>query len=80
MARGGSAIWDLAAVALMVTEQGGSVRAYNGLELHLNRSEHVFFNDVGFVFTSSDIEVEALLRQHQMLSSAGETSEEADPP
>ncbi|MAY80045.1 MAG: hypothetical protein CL930_04585 [Deltaproteobacteria bacterium] len=60
-AKSGCAIWDLAAVALMVEEQAGGVRTYHGEPLNLNRSESVFFNDVGFAFTSADVEVQAFL-------------------
>jgi len=59
--RGGCAIWDLAAVALMVEESAGSVCFYGGSPLHLNRSENIFFHDVGFIFTSADVEIEPLL-------------------
>ena len=59
-AQSGCAIWDLAAVALMVGEHSGAVRTYSGEPLHLNRHESVFFNDVGFVFASPDVDQEAL--------------------
>jgi fructose-1,6-bisphosphatase/inositol monophosphatase family enzyme len=72
---GGCAIWDLAAVALMVTEGSGSHRAYDGSPLHLNRAESVFFNDVGFIFTSADVDVDALLARVHALDS----SEQAGP-
>jgi fructose-1,6-bisphosphatase/inositol monophosphatase family enzyme len=62
-AKSGCAIWDLAAVALMVEEQGGSVRTYGGKPLQLNRPESVFFNDVGFAFTSADVDIDMLLAQ-----------------
>ena len=62
-AQSGCAIWDLAAVALMVEEQAGSVRTYGGGPLHLNRPESIFFNDVGFVFTSADVDVDGVLAQ-----------------
>ena len=54
--RGGCAIWDLAAVALMCEELGGSVCATDGSPLSFNRPEHIFFNDVGFLFTSPDLD------------------------
>ncbi len=59
--RSGCAIWDLAAVALMIEECSGSVRTYDGSALNLNRPESVFFNDAGFVFASADVDVEALI-------------------
>ena len=49
---GGCAIWDLAAVSLMLEEQGGRARTYGRERLHLNRPASVFFNDVGLAFTS----------------------------
>ena len=52
-ALGGCAIWDLAAVALMLAEGGGIVRAYDGSPLSLNRPEGVFFNDVGLILAGS---------------------------
>jgi fructose-1,6-bisphosphatase/inositol monophosphatase family enzyme len=70
-AQSGCAIWDLAAVVLMVEECSGSVRTYGGGPLHLNRPESVFFNDVGFAFASADVDVDALLvRLHAIGSSA----------
>ena len=53
---GGCAIWDLAAVTLMLTECGGHVLSYSGAPLSLNRPESVYFNDVGFVMTSPDVD------------------------
>ncbi len=50
---GGCAIWDLAAVSLMLEEQGGSARTHGGERLPLNRLESVFFNDVGLDLRSS---------------------------
>ena len=52
---GGCAIWDLAAVSLMVEEIGGSVTTFSGKPLDLNRKETIYFNDVGLVFTSPDL-------------------------
>ena len=54
--RSGCAIWDLAAVALMIEEHGGTVSAFDGRPLHLNRPESVFFNDVGFAFACADVD------------------------
>lgn len=68
---GGCAIWDLAAVTLMLEECSGSVRAYGGGSLHLNRPEGVFFNDVGFALVSADVDVDALLDRVQRIGSAG---------
>jgi len=69
-AQSGCAIWDLAAVALMVKAHGGSVRTYDGDPLHLNRPENIFFNDVGFAFTSPDVDSEAFLARIAALESA----------
>jgi fructose-1,6-bisphosphatase/inositol monophosphatase family enzyme len=66
-AQSGCAIWDLAAVALMVEECSGSVRTYDGGPLHLNRSESVFFNDVGFAFASADVDIDAFLERVQAI-------------
>ena len=67
-ALGGCAIWDLAAVSLMVQEQGGSVQAHNGQRLPMNRAETVYFNDAGFLVSSADLEgtptTEALLERN----------------
>ncbi len=52
--RGGCAIWDLAAVSLMIQESGGSVQTYGGKPLPLNRPHTVYFNDVGFLMSSGD--------------------------
>ena len=51
---GGCAIWDLAAVSLMVEEHGGRVSTFNGQRLPLNRCETVFFNDLGLSIVSAD--------------------------
>ena len=59
--RGGCAIWDLAAVALMIAEAAGTGRTYDGGPLHLNRAENIFFHDTGFIFASADVEMEDLL-------------------
>ena len=60
-AQSGCAIWDLAAVSLIVSEHKGSVRTYGGGPLHLNRAHSVFFNDVGFAFASPDVDIEKFL-------------------
>ena len=57
---GGCAIWDLAAVSLMLEERSGSVQLYDGAPLHLNREDRLFFNDVGLVFTSPDLDFETI--------------------
>jgi fructose-1,6-bisphosphatase/inositol monophosphatase family enzyme len=57
---GGCAIWDLAAVSLMLEECLGKARLYDGTELPLNRSETLFFNDLGLAFTSADLSLETL--------------------
>ena len=67
---GGCAIWDLAGVALMITEAGGEGRTYGGGPLHLNRSENIFFHDTGFIFASVDVEIEDLLAQLRTMDSS----------
>jgi len=52
---GGCAIWDLAAVSLMLTELEGTAEFYDGSSLNLNRPESIFHNDVGLAFTSPDL-------------------------
>lgn len=47
---GGCAIWDLAAASIMVQNAGGSAQFFDGKPLHLNRSDRLYFNDVGFIF------------------------------
>ena len=67
---GGCAIWDLAAVSLMVTEHGGSIRDYNGAPLNLNRKKSLYYNDVGLVVVSSDLRhdtVLARIRQAELI-------------
>ena len=58
---GGCAIWDLAAVSLMLEEMGGTARTYGGERLHLNRAESVFFNDVGLALSSPGVDGRAVL-------------------
>ena len=58
---GGCAIWDLAAVSLMLEELGGSSQFYDGQALQLNRAESVFFNDVGLVFASAEVVISGLM-------------------
>lgn len=65
--KSGCAIWDLAAVVLMINEQGGSVRTYDGATLSLNRAESIFFNDTGFAMTCPDMDMEAFLRDLRRL-------------
>ena len=66
--RGGCAIWDLAAVALMCEELAGSVCAADGNPLSFNRPDHVFFNDVGFLFTSPALDPDQQLAELEHLS------------
>jgi fructose-1,6-bisphosphatase/inositol monophosphatase family enzyme len=68
---GGCAIWDLAAVSLMLAEHSGQTRLYDGSPLHLNRPDSVFFNDVGFAFACADIDVDALLVRIKAIASQG---------
>ncbi len=66
-AKSGCAIWDLAAVALLVEERGGSARTFHGERLSLNRPESVFFNDIGFVLSGEGVDIEALLGRLEAL-------------
>ena len=58
---GGCAIWDLAAVSLMLEEASGTVRTAHGEALNLNREQSVYFNDVGLVMGSADLDGDALM-------------------
>ncbi|MEC8191874.1 MAG: inositol monophosphatase family protein [Myxococcota bacterium] len=58
---GGCAIWDLAAVALMVEEHGGRVQTHEGQRLSMNRAETVYFNDAGFLMSSLDANARVVL-------------------
>jgi fructose-1,6-bisphosphatase/inositol monophosphatase family enzyme len=62
-ALGGCAIWDLAAVSLMLEERSGTARTYNGDPLHLNRPDGVFFNDVGLAMSSPDLDLGSVLER-----------------
>ncbi|MBT6177161.1 MAG: DUF1679 domain-containing protein [Deltaproteobacteria bacterium] len=64
---GGCAIWDLAAVSLMVEEQLGNALFFDGEPLNLNRTESVFFNDSGLAFSSQGVDIHALLNQVKSL-------------
>ncbi len=57
-ALGGCAIWDLAAASLMLEEYGGTAQFYDGSPLLLNREDTHFFNDVGLLFLSPDLNPE----------------------
>lgn len=50
--RGGGAIWDFAAVKLILEEAGGSMTDFSGNELHFNRKKTKYFNDVGILAAS----------------------------
>ena len=64
---GGGAIWDFAAVTLMLTEAHGSALCYDGSALSMNRPECVLFNDVGLACTSSDLEYSEVSAKLEML-------------
>ena len=55
---GGCAIWDLAAISLLIQNAGGTVHTFDGSPLLLNREHSLYFNDVGFVFTGAAISFE----------------------
>ena len=52
---GGCAIWDIAAVSLMLQECGGIAEFFDGSRLNLNREESIYFNDVGLMLISPDL-------------------------
>ena len=60
---GGCAIWDIAAVSLMLTELGGECGFFDGQSLHLNREAHVFFHDVGLALLSPELDRDTLMAQ-----------------
>ena len=64
---GGCAVWDLAAVSLMLMEMGGTATFYDGSPLHLNREKSIFHNDVGLVFVSPDLDAATLVRKMKSL-------------
>ena len=64
---GGCAIWDLAAVALMLKECGGHACFFDGSQLNLNRPETVFFNDVGLLFVGARVDLRRQLSRMQEL-------------
>ncbi|MEG3639610.1 inositol monophosphatase family protein [Magnetococcus sp. PR-3] len=49
---GGCAIWDLAAIALIVQEAGGIITGFAGQELTYNRAETLYFNQEGLMICS----------------------------
>ena len=68
---GGCAIWDLAAVSLMLEEVSGAVRTVQGETLCLNREQSVFFNDVGLFMASADLDADTLLTRLPVIVPAG---------
>ncbi|MEE2644919.1 MAG: inositol monophosphatase family protein [Myxococcota bacterium] len=74
-ALGGCAIWDLAAVSLMLSEVGGQSGFYDGRPLTLNRQESIFFNDVGLCFASADVDGSELLQALESLDQELKTLE-----
>ena len=52
--RGGGAVWDFAAVALMLGELSGSVQTFYGEPLMLNREAGPYFNDVGVFIANAE--------------------------
>ena len=62
---GGCAIWDLAAVALILEECHANIQFYDGQDIHLNREKSIFFNDVGLALCSSDSDYQDVMKQLQ---------------
>ena len=67
---GGCAIWDLAAVSLMIEECGGVVQTYDRMPLPLNRTETVYFNDIGFSMSSGDSNGADALQQIRLIDAS----------
>ena len=59
--RRGCAIWDLAAVGLMVREQGGHVLNWAGDSLNLNPPERITFGEEGLAIIGPGVDVAAAL-------------------
>ena len=57
--QGGCAIWDVAAVSLMLEELGGNALFHDGSPLHLNRRESLYFNDRGLLFASPGVPLDS---------------------
>ena len=62
---GGCAIWDLAAVSVMLEEMQGNTLFFDGTPLHLNRDQSIYFNDVGLVLTRFDVSYEQCMELFQ---------------
>ena len=60
---GGCAIWDLAAVTLMIREVGGSALTFAGEPLGLNPPESEFLASTGFILTGSKVDPASVLRE-----------------
>ena len=58
---GGGAIWDFAAVTVMLQEAKGNISFFDGTAFQLNRDQSVYFNDVGLMMTSHDVEYEQVI-------------------
>ena len=63
---GGCAIWDLAAVSLILEECQAQAHFYDGRALHLNRSS-IFFNDVGLAFCSADLDYQSVRQRLEQI-------------
>ena len=71
---GGCAIWDLAAAANLCISSGGSAQFFDGSKLDLNRSERLYFNDVGFMFCGADCSYDKIMQRFVDLELIQETN------
>ena len=60
---GGCAIWDLAAVSLILTEVGGVVTDHLGHKMTFNNPDTIYFNKSGFLMASNQATAERTLKQ-----------------
>ena len=65
--QGGCAIWDLAAIARIIENNGGEAVCFDGTPLPLNRP-YEYFNDLGFIFTSPDLSYREVITNLKSLS------------
>nr|CRH06403.1 Conserved protein of unknown function [Candidatus Magnetococcus massalia] len=69
-ATGGCAIWDLAAVALMLEEAGGMMSGFAGELLSFNDPESIYFNRSGLMVCSAPAMLQAVRARLQSAASA----------
>ena len=68
---GGGAVWDFAAVSLMLEEASGCVQSYSGEPLHWNRETTVYYNDTGVVFLGAAVDPQNRFWERHLSSDCG---------